>query len=147
MHAHIPEVGRLWQRSLQERGVRIGLYFWIGVCSWSGRLVRSSHISPTPPTTVRREPRLTEGWQGRGKGGQLCLSVHLESPVRPIDEENTEHDHMHSQETGALFLKKRRKERQRTTNVFCNNWKRSRLHEEDTGTEEEEKLRVNKSLF
>lgn len=33
--------------------VRIGLYFWKGVCVWIGRLVRSAKIFPTA-ATVRR---------------------------------------------------------------------------------------------
>ena len=33
--------------------VRIGLYFWKGVCVWIGRLVRSAEIFPTA-ATVRR---------------------------------------------------------------------------------------------
>ena len=38
---------------LAGRRVRIGLYFWNGVCAWTGRLVRSAKIFPTA-ATVRR---------------------------------------------------------------------------------------------
>ena len=37
----------------QAARVRIGLYFWKGVCVWIGRLVRSAEIFPTA-ATVRR---------------------------------------------------------------------------------------------